>query len=196
MNATKHRPRRRRVLSRLKFERAGWVAIVVAIVASTAGAESTVNNSSYSAPVVFELDGAHPVQSKTVRVLDRKVLGFQNGMSVGMVRSELGGETRGIVGGSSVTLLYGPWSLIFTKNGLTTRSRQFKRLRNVNEKDFDERIVGLELGMPVQAVRSVLGQPNVLSVQATGFGPEMSLTYGEWRLIFVGRRLDSRNRLW
>lgn len=168
----------------------------MAAVLSTAWAESVVNDDSRLAPMVFEIDGPHRVSPKSVEVLDRKILGLHNGMPVSAVRSKLGGETTGVLVDSSLTLFYGPWSLVFSKNGLISRSRELERSPKIEKKNLDKRIFGLELGMSVGVVRSVLGRPNVLRVQATEFGQEVSLTYGKWMLSFTGGRLDSRNRLW
>ncbi len=119
------------------------------------------------------------------------------GEAVDGVIDEIGQPRDVTKEGRSEELNYGEWQLRFTDGKLASKSivRGPQGRLPDSPKVTTPRVLGLRLGMSIDAVERQLGRPQNLSETWEGNEERVSnLRYGEWQLTFVNGRLDQRER--
>jgi hypothetical protein len=140
-----------------------------------------------------------------VGTLDRKILKFQQGTPIAVVKSELGEPVTEIFKDDRVVLNYGPWQLISIDGHLTQRTKEhllargpvpaYTRASERRSKALDARILNLSLGMSIKEVKSKLGMPErYYEVFRSSPIPERKLWYESWELSFGVGKLIMRTK--
>jgi hypothetical protein len=132
------------------------------------------------------------------QALTRQVLSLRNGESLDEVTQTLGEpDSKTIDGSGDGAFHYGRWQLTFQEGALKERTEELRRGQggdNRIESGLSTReVLSLRRGMPLGAVRAMLGKPDVVElVYREGSKPEKVLRYGPWELQFSGGVLRAR----
>lgn len=144
-------------------------------------------------PEAIWLDGRSGPWTTNSKALDRKVLALQPGASIEAVRSKLGNPASVIAAEGQVVLLYGTWRLAFYDEGLESRTREYRPGRwSTNEKGLNRKVLKLELGTPIEVIRSEFGKPEAYEIFSNPPSREESLHYGRWKFDFTDGILEGR----
>lgn len=142
-----------------------------------------------------------PGSQLDARDADEEILALRPGTSAESVMEKLGPPVSVDLLEDESTFYYDEWQLTFTGDGLSERLKYSLRELELSFQALDRRdrvlhrkIRDLRPGIPIEAVKARLGQPEAVEVYGHSLRRDVGLWYGEWRLDFDGGELDGRYR--
>jgi hypothetical protein len=137
------------------------------------------------------------------RKADKKILAVGPGTPAQTVMARLGPPEAVLVLEGESIFYYGAWQLVLGERGLRDRTKYpgSEVYRDIDVWAYDRELQRiyrkarrLRPGTSIETVRAKLGQPEGIEVHGSSLQRDVGLWYGEWRLVFVGRKFDGMYR--
>lgn len=137
------------------------------------------------------------------READEKILAVRPGTPAQTVMARLGPPEAVLVIEEESIFYYGAWQLVLGERGLRARTKypgpevdldidlwaHDRELQRIYRKARR-----LRPGTSIEAVKAKLGRPEGIEAYGSSLQRDVGLWYGEWRLVFVGRKFDGMYR--